>query len=74
MWDQRSPNQRQQDERDGRERHEEVPPTPPVNIQGKDIEIVDSDKYRGVHLKIKLDCTTNTEVLFKKGQSQLHLL
>nr|XP_024655446.1 prostaglandin reductase 1-like [Maylandia zebra] len=31
------------------------PPTTPVNIQGKDIEIVDFDKYLGVHLNNKLD-------------------
>lgn len=50
------------------------PPTTPVNIQGKDIEIVDSYKYLGVHLNNKLDRTTNTDVLYKKGQSRLHLL
>ena len=31
------------------------PPTTPVNIQGKDIERVDSYKYLGVHLNNKLD-------------------
>ena len=32
-----------------------------VSIQGKDIETVDSYNYLGVHLKNKLDWTTNTD-------------
>lgn len=49
-------------------------PYPPVNIQGADIEIVDSFKYLGVHLNNKLDWSHNTDALYKKGQSRLHLL
>ena len=46
----------------------------PVSIQGSDIETVDSFKYLGVHLNHKLDWTDNTDALYKKGQSRLHLL
>ena len=49
-------------------------PHTPVNIQGSDIEIVDSFKYLGVHLNNKLDWSNNTEALYRKGQSRLHLL
>ena len=31
-------------------------------------------KYLGVHLNNKLDWTTNTDALYRKGQSRLHLL
>ncbi|TWW80679.1 putative RNA-directed DNA polymerase from transposon BS [Takifugu flavidus] len=48
--------------------------TAPVNIQGLDIEIVEEYKYLGVHLNNKLDWTHNTDALYKKGQSRLHLL
>ena len=54
-------------------RHKAAPPSP-VNIQGTDIEIVDSYKYLGVHLNKNLDWTANTQALYKKGQSRLHLL
>ena len=50
------------------------PPATLVSIQGKDIETVESYKYLGVHLNDKLDRTTNTNVLYKRGQSNLHLL
>ncbi|TWW81857.1 hypothetical protein D4764_01G0016720 [Takifugu flavidus] len=43
-------------------------------INGLDIEIVEEYKYLGVHLNNKLDWTHNTDVLYKKGQSHLHLL
>ncbi|XP_054643404.1 uncharacterized protein LOC129187756 isoform X2 [Dunckerocampus dactyliophorus] len=46
----------------------------PVNIQGADIELVDSYKFLGVHLNNKLDWSVNTHALYKKGQSRLHLL
>ena len=39
----------------------------PVNIQGLDIEIVGDYKYLGVHLNNKLDWTTNTDALYRKG-------
>ncbi|KAI4898445.1 hypothetical protein NFI96_000501 [Prochilodus magdalenae] len=45
-----------------------------VNIQGTDIERVDSYKYLGVHLNNKLDWSVNTTALHKKGQSRLYLL
>ena len=45
-----------------------------VNIQGLDIEVVESYKFLGVHLNNKLDWTDNTHALYKKGQSRLHLL
>ncbi|KAK7896388.1 hypothetical protein WMY93_021713 [Mugilogobius chulae] len=47
---------------------------PPVNIQGRDIERVNSYKYLGVHLNNKLDWTHNTDALYRKGQSRLYLL
>ena len=47
---------------------------PPVNIQGQDIETVESFKYLGVHVNNKLDWTHNTNALYKNGQSRLHLL
>ncbi|KAK3572744.1 hypothetical protein QTP86_007050 [Hemibagrus guttatus] len=43
-------------------RHEHPSP-PPVNIQGKNIERVDSYKYLGVHLNNKLDWTDNTDAI-----------
>ncbi|TWW71907.1 hypothetical protein D4764_16G0004040 [Takifugu flavidus] len=51
-----------------------APHTAPVNIQGLDIEILEEYKYLGVHLNNKLDWTHNTDALYKKGQSRLHLL
>ena len=51
-----------------------APQTAPVNIQGLDIEIVEEYKNLGVHINNKLDWTHNTDVLYKKGQSRLHLL
>ncbi|XP_049902554.1 uncharacterized protein LOC126391694 [Epinephelus moara] len=50
-----------------------LPPTP-VNIQGKDIEMVTSYKYLGVHLNNKLDWTNHITALYRKGQSRLYLL
>ncbi|XP_053534298.1 extracellular calcium-sensing receptor-like [Ictalurus punctatus] len=46
----------------------------PVSIQGIDFERVETYKFLGVHLNNKLDWSTNTDVLYKKGQSHLHLL
>lgn len=54
-------------------RRSHTPPTP-VNIQGMDIERLDSYKYLGVHLNNKLDWTHNTMALYKRGQSRLYLL
>lgn len=51
-----------------------TPHSTPVNIQGLDIEVVETYKYLGVHLNNKLDWTVHTQALYKKGQSRLHLL
>lgn len=48
-------------------------PPNPINIKGTEVDIVDCYKYLGVR-KDKLDCTANTNALFKKGQSHLFLL
>ncbi|TWW61112.1 hypothetical protein D4764_05G0012020 [Takifugu flavidus] len=48
--------------------------TPDASLAGLDIEIVEEYKYLGVHLNNKLDWTHNTDALYKKGQSRLHLL
>ena len=45
-----------------------------LNIQGEDIELVDSFKYLDVHINNKLDWSHNTNALYKKGQSRLFLL
>lgn len=46
-------------------------PTPitPVNIQGFGIETVEEYKYLVVHLNNKLDWSTNTNALYRKGLS-----
>lgn len=54
------------------ERPENYSQTPPVNIQGLDIEIVDA--YLGVHINNKLDWSENIGVLYRKGQSRHYLL
>jgi len=46
----------------------------PVNIQGVDIEIVDSNRYLGFQVNNKLDCTDTVNTLYKKGQKRLFLL
>ncbi|KAI3365289.1 hypothetical protein L3Q82_010384 [Scortum barcoo] len=45
-----------------------------VVIRGTEADIVDSYKYLGVHLDNKLDWTTNTDAIYKKGQSRLFFL
>lgn len=45
-----------------------------INIQGVDIDIVDSDKYLGVYLNRKLDRSDHARALYKKGRSRLYLL
>lgn len=45
-----------------------------VNIHAKDIEIVDTYKYLGVHLDNKLDWSDNTNRIYKKGESGPFLL
>ncbi|KAL0188435.1 hypothetical protein M9458_015534, partial [Cirrhinus mrigala] len=48
------------------------PACTPVSIQGSDIEIVNTFKYLGVHLNNKLDWSTNTDALYRKGQIVLY--
>ncbi|CAJ1076393.1 hypothetical protein L3Q82_010059 [Xyrichtys novacula] len=55
-------------------RRRRTPQTVPVNIQRLDIEMAESYRFLGVHLNNKLDWSTNTDVLYKKGQSRLYLL
>ncbi len=46
----------------------------PVNTRGVDIEVVPTYKYLCVQLDNKLDCSLNTDALYRKGQSRLFLL
>ncbi|KAK3514993.1 hypothetical protein QTP70_003264 [Hemibagrus guttatus] len=55
-------------------RRHKHPSLPLVNIQGKDIERVDSYKYLGVHLNNKVDWIENTDAIYRKGLSRLFLL
>lgn len=50
------------------------PPLEQVSISGRDIEVVQSYRYLGVHLDCKLDWSVNTEAVYKKGQSRLFFL
>lgn len=49
-------------------------PHQPVSIQGKDIEVVHTYKYLGVLVDDKLHWSSNTDVVYKKGQSCLFFL
>ncbi|KAK5904468.1 hypothetical protein CesoFtcFv8_006028 [Champsocephalus esox] len=49
-------------------------PLTPITIRGKDVEVVNSYKFLGVHLNNKLDWSDNTDALFRKGQSKLFFL
>ena len=46
----------------------------PVSMRGEVIEEVQTYKYLGVHLDNKLDWSTNTDALYRKGQSRLFFL
>ena len=46
----------------------------PVNIQERDIEILDPFKYLRVHLNNKLDWNHNSDALYGKDQRSLYLL
>ena len=46
----------------------------PINIQGKDIAVVQTYKFLGVHLDDKLNWSANAGALYKKGQSRLFFL
>ncbi|KAK1795650.1 hypothetical protein P4O66_001145 [Electrophorus voltai] len=50
------------------------PPLSPVTIDGVDVEVVSTLKYLGMHLDIKLDWSSNTCAVFKKGQNRLYFL
>ena len=50
------------------------PPLQPINIRGKDIEVVRTYKFLGMHLDDKLDWSANTDALYKKGQCRLFFL
>ncbi|TWW76587.1 hypothetical protein D4764_13G0012490 [Takifugu flavidus] len=50
------------------------PPSAPVNILGKDVDVVKSYKYLGVHLNNNLDWTHKTDALVKSSKSRLFLL
>lgn len=46
----------------------------PVCIGGTDVEVVSAYKYLGVTLDNKLDWSTNTQAVYKKGLSRLYFL
>src|SRR4029434_2011908 len=46
----------------------------PINIRGKDITVVQTYKFLGVHLDDKLNWSANAGALYKKGQSRLFFL
>ncbi|KAI4877761.1 hypothetical protein NFI96_007703 [Prochilodus magdalenae] len=49
-------------------------PQAPVTIDGEEVEVVGTYKYLGVHLDNKLDWSSNTSAVFKRGQSRLYFL
>ncbi|KAI4876067.1 hypothetical protein NFI96_010445 [Prochilodus magdalenae] len=53
--------------------HLEIPQAP-VTIDGEEVEVVGTYKYLGVHLDNKLDWSSNTCAVFKRGQSRLYSL
>ena len=63
-----------EEERDGGGLQEEQALLSLVCIGGTDFDIVDSYKYLGVVLDNKLEWTTNTETVYKKGLSRLYFL
>ncbi|KAF7644795.1 hypothetical protein LDENG_00215730, partial [Lucifuga dentata] len=48
------------------------PPITPVNIQGLDMETVESYKYLGVHLNNKLDCTSGSIKGFHQASANIN--
>ena len=73
-WGEPPAAERGEDKRDGGGLQEEQTPPSPVYISGADIDIVDFYRYLGVVLDNKLEWTTNTEAVYKKGLSRLYLL
>ncbi|KAL2098435.1 hypothetical protein ACEWY4_007642 [Coilia grayii] len=51
-----------------------APPLVPVTIDGENVETVCTYKYLGIHLDNKLDWSTNSDALYRKGQSRLYFL
>ncbi|KAI4900662.1 hypothetical protein NFI96_006187, partial [Prochilodus magdalenae] len=49
-------------------------PQAPVTIDGEKVEVVGTYKYLGVHLDNKLDWSSNTSAVFRRGQSRLYFL
>ncbi|KAI4898937.1 hypothetical protein NFI96_007064 [Prochilodus magdalenae] len=49
-------------------------PQAPVIINREEVEVVGTYKYLGVHLDNKLDWSSNTSAVFKRGQSRLYFL
>ncbi|KAI4875625.1 hypothetical protein NFI96_009276 [Prochilodus magdalenae] len=49
-------------------------PQAPVTIDGEEVEVVCTYKYLGVHLDNKLDWSSDTSAVFKRGQSRLYFL
>ena len=49
-------------------------PLTPVTIHGKEVEIVQSYKYLGVHIDNKLDWSINSDAIYKKGLGRLFFL
>ncbi|KAI4890656.1 hypothetical protein NFI96_006888 [Prochilodus magdalenae] len=47
-------------------------PQAPVTIDGEEVEVVGTFKYLGVHLDNKLDWSSKTSAVFKRGQSRLY--
>lgn len=50
------------------------PPLLPVSIEGVNVEMVRPYKYLGLYLYNKLDWSSNTEPLYRKGQNRLYFL
>ncbi|KAI4879699.1 hypothetical protein NFI96_007536 [Prochilodus magdalenae] len=49
-------------------------PQAPVTIDGEEVEVVGTYKYLGVQFDNKLDWSSNTSAVFKRGQSRLYFL
>ncbi|KAI4873086.1 hypothetical protein NFI96_003088 [Prochilodus magdalenae] len=50
------------------------PLTQPVFIEGVEVEMVKTYRYLGLHLDERLDWSANTDILYRKVQSQLYFL
>ena len=43
-----------------------------ISIMGEKVEVVEDFKYLGIHLENRLDWRSNTDAVYKKGQSRLY--